>query len=133
MPNVIDAARKDEIFDRPSPSLEPGEQALSDFGHQLKLNGPPRLLLDDRRPVADAAACDNVADLHLDDIAATQLAVDREIEHRAVAQSAMFVEEKADGPNVTRLERSFGANHCSCIPWPPLTRSEEPTSELQSL
>jgi hypothetical protein len=41
--------------------------------------------------------------LHPNHVAATQLAVDRQVEQRPITQSTMLVKEKADGPNLPRL------------------------------
>jgi hypothetical protein len=49
------------------------------------LHGPPGLLLDDDRSGANPAATDKVANLNFNDVAAAQLAVDRQVEYRPVA------------------------------------------------
>jgi len=56
-------------------------------------------------------SCNNVADLHLHDITATQLAVDRGIEQRPVTQSSVLVEKETDRPYIAGLEWALGANH----------------------
>ena len=50
-----------------------------------KLNWPAGPLLDDDRARAYLTTSDDVADLDLDDVTSAQLAVDRQVEHRAVA------------------------------------------------
>ena len=50
---------------------------------EFKLNGPAGLLLDDDRAGSNPTAADKVADL--DNVTPTQLAVNREIEHGAIA------------------------------------------------
>jgi hypothetical protein len=50
-----------------------------------KLNWPAGPLLDDDRARAYLTTSDDVTDLDLDDVTSAQLAVDRQVEHRAVA------------------------------------------------
>jgi hypothetical protein len=42
-------------------------------------------------------------DFHPNHVAATQLAIDRQIEQRPITQPTMLVEEKMDGPNLPPL------------------------------
>ena len=78
------------------------------------------LLLDYRRPVSNGTASDDVPNLHLDDIAAAQLAIDRQVEQRPVPQSAVFVEEKAYRPHVAWFQRPLRAHHVASVPRPTL-------------
>jgi uncharacterized protein (DUF1778 family) len=114
--HVVHAAREDEIVERAAAAGEPGEQCLACLGHQLELHRSVGLLLNDSCARSQRSSCDDVADLHLDDVATAQLAVDREVEQRPVAQSSMLIEKEADCPNVARLQRPLGANHIARIP-----------------
>jgi hypothetical protein len=87
------------------------------------LNWPAGLLLNSRCAIADFAAADDIANLELDEITATQLAVDRQIEQRSITKAFMFVEIEANGPDIARLEWSFWANTLSCIPGAPFMNS----------
>jgi hypothetical protein len=58
-----------------------------------------------------SAAGDDVADLHLDDVAPAQLAVDRQIEQHTVTQSSVLVEKKADRPQIAWFKRALRAHH----------------------
>jgi hypothetical protein len=69
------------------------------------------------------ATADDVTNLELDEITATQLAVDRQIEQRSIAKALMFVEIKPNSPDIARLERALGPNILSCVPGAPLVIS----------
>ena len=71
---------------------------------QLKLYGPLCLSLHDHRPAQDLAAVRNVANTQIDEITATQLAVDREIEHCQVSNPAPILQVDADGPDILGFE-----------------------------
>jgi hypothetical protein len=49
------------------------------------------LLLDDDSPVADHATGHKLTDPNFDDVAASQLAVDREVEQRSIAEPTLAV------------------------------------------
>jgi hypothetical protein len=83
--HVVDPARKDEIEDRAATALQPCLQACTRLSHDFELNRPAGLLLNNRRALADLVAADDVTNLELDEIAAPQLAVDRQIEQRSIA------------------------------------------------
>jgi len=83
------------------------------------LDWPAGLLLDDRRSVADLAAAENVANLKLDEIAATQLAVDRQIEQRSISDALVLILIEPNSPNIPRFEGAFGAYILSSVPRAP--------------
>lgn len=89
---------------------------------QLELDRPACLLLYDCRPRSNPAAADDLADLHFDDIAATQLAVDGKVEHGPVAQPPFSVEPKPYRPYLLRLQRALWSNHAPGIPRPSHSR-----------
>lgn len=62
------------------PSTNGGSGLLCD----LELDRPPRLPLNDHRPIADTAGARGVADHNGDQVATTKLAVDGEIEKRQI-------------------------------------------------
>ncbi|MBS4076605.1 hypothetical protein KGY14_15560 [Ameyamaea chiangmaiensis] len=51
----------------------------------------------------DLSAADNVADLHLHQVAAPKLAIDGEIEKRPISQAAALIEVKTDSPDLLRF------------------------------
>jgi hypothetical protein len=85
MIGVIDPARKDKVVERASATFKPSQDAGSGGLQELELNRPTGLLLDDDCSGTNPTTTDKVADLEFDDVATAQLAVDRKIEHRAVA------------------------------------------------
>lgn len=62
------------------------------------------------------SAVDEVADFHPHEVAATQLAVDREIEQRAISQSAALIEVKSNFPYLLRFHRALRADGPSGMP-----------------
>ncbi|EMD82377.1 hypothetical protein C725_2098 [Pacificimonas flava] len=64
------------------------------------MHGTIGLLLDDDGSIANISACDDIADLDLDQVTAAQLAVDGEVEKCFVPQSAFAVEMEADRPDL---------------------------------
>jgi hypothetical protein len=54
---------------------------------------------------SDLATANDVANLETDDIATTELAIDRDIEMRAVTELSMVIEIEADAPYLLRLQR----------------------------
>jgi hypothetical protein len=100
---VINPAWMDEIEDRATAALEPGSQAPSRLSHYLELHWPASLQLDDSGAVANLPTAHDISDLDLDEITATQLAVDCQIKQRSVPQSSLLVEIVSNGPDVARL------------------------------
>jgi len=78
------------------------------------------LLLNYSRTVSNGTTGDDIPNLHLDDVAAAQLAIDGEIEQCPVTQSPVFVEEKAYCPDVAWFQRALGSHHVASIPRPTL-------------
>jgi hypothetical protein len=101
--SAIYAAREHIISQRSAPPFQPGKQASSCIRQQLELDRPISLLLHDDCSGANLPANYQVADLYLNHVAATQLAVDRQVKQRPITQPTMLVKEKADGPNLPRF------------------------------
>jgi hypothetical protein len=123
MIGVIDAARKGVFDDRAATPIKPCQKAGTRIIHQLELDRPTRLLLNDDRPGPDLAAADQFADFNLYDIAAPQLAIDRQIEKCSVTDATVLIEEEANGSNLTWLQRSFGSDLAASIPSPAFLRT----------
>ena len=77
MAHVTDPAWESIIVDRAATPLQPRKQARAETRRQLKLNRSARLLWDENRSVFDLGTGDDIADLDLDQVAATQIAVKR--------------------------------------------------------
>ena len=58
----------------------------------------------------------DVAHAQTDEIAATQLAVDRQVEHGQVTNRMGVLKVDADGPDVLRLERWLLADEFAFVP-----------------
>ncbi|ESY59980.1 hypothetical protein [Mesorhizobium opportunistum] len=72
--------------------------------------------MDDHRASSDFRSYNKVADFDLDEIAAAQLAVDRQIEERSVSQTPFSIEKEAYSPHLSRFQRAFRSNLLACIP-----------------
>ena len=70
----------------------------------------PGFPLDDRNPIADHAADHEVGDPQPYEIAAPELAVDREVEDSEIAQVPRKFETRSDGPNLLWLKRPLLAD-----------------------
>src|SRR6516225_5720193 len=77
---VVDAARKDVGASIWRTHDQPVLQRGSGLFRDLKLNRTAGLVLDDRRPLSHTAARSYVVDPKADEIAATQLAINGEVE-----------------------------------------------------
>src|ERR1700678_3093234 len=104
MIGMINPAREGVVVESATSTFEPSEQTATGRLEELELNGATGFLLNYDSLRANPAAADKVADLDLDDVAPAQLAVDREI-----AQPALPIKPKPDGPDLLGLQRSFGS------------------------
>jgi hypothetical protein len=120
---VIDAAGKGVIVDGAATPLKPRKQARACIVLQFKLDGPAGLLLYDDRASADLTATNQIADLDLHDIAAPQLAIDRQVEERPVSMASMLIEEEPYRPDLTRFQRPFCAHFAPGVPAANLARN----------
>jgi len=73
---------------------------LTGLFSQLKPNGTPYLFLANARSVNRISVRSNVLDLEGDEITASQLAVDGQIEQRQIAGSFLDLELGPDRPNM---------------------------------
>ena len=94
------------------PSLE---SVTGRLGH-LERYRSAGLLLNDGRPEAHAFAEVDVGHAQLDEIAATKLAVDRDVEHGEVADVPVMLEAGPDGPDVSGLEGRLRADDAAAVP-----------------
>jgi len=74
-------------------------------------------LLHDDSSRGDLIAMANVAHPQLDEIAASELAVDAEIEQCELANPAGHLRPNPQRPNVLQLERRLLTNDLSIVPW----------------
>jgi hypothetical protein len=114
--HVIVAAWKDEVVQRAAPPLQPCAHRLPSRVHEFELNRPLGFLLNDEGTVTDTPACDDISNSYPDNITAAQLAIDRKIEQRSVAQSPMLIKPEAYGPDLLLFERALRADQSTLIP-----------------
>ena len=95
---MVDPARKRILIDRSSTSFKPGKKAGSHVTRNLKLDRPPRLLLNDDRSRLYLQSGYHIANPDLDEVTAAKLAVDREIEQGSVPDASLAIKEEADRP-----------------------------------
>ena len=74
----------------------PGEHAAARALRHLEPDRGSCLLLDDQRQAPHYAASHHIADPQLDEVAAAQLTVDRQVEQGEVACSALPLQMKSD-------------------------------------
>jgi hypothetical protein len=116
MPGVIDAARADKVLERAASALQPREQCRSRRLEDFKLDRPTGLSLDDRSSLSDGISAHHIVSTDTDQVAAAQLAVDREIEQGTVSKAPFLVEPEADRPNFLLLQRPLRTNLPAHIP-----------------
>jgi len=84
---------------------------------QLELDWPPGLLLSDGRTIDRIAIRSDISDPQGEDVATTQLAVDRKVEKGKVAGPSFDQESGSDRPNLVRPQRRFGSDQLTFVPW----------------
>jgi hypothetical protein len=89
------------------------------LGHNFELHWPAGFLLDHGGTIAKGSTADQIANPNFDDFAATQFAVDGEIEQGTISQPLMLVEEKTDRPDVAGLQWSLWADILAGVPGAP--------------
>jgi hypothetical protein len=88
----------------------------------LKLNRSPGLLLDHRRSIANFPAGEYVVDPQPHEVAASELAVDGQIEHRKIALAALQLQADTNCPDALWLQRALLAGHATLVPGVTLPR-----------
>ena len=96
MPITVNSAGKHIIVNRAAPPLEPGQQASPSVWERFELNRSARFLLHYDRASSGLPATDDVANLHLRQVTAPELAVDCQVEQRPISQAATLIEVESD-------------------------------------
>src|SRR6266446_6150271 len=94
----------------------PGEDRFSGELSDFELNRPLCLLLHDDRARGDSIAMSDIANAQLHEIAAAQLAVDRQVEQRELALAIAQLEANAYCPNLPEFERCLLPDQLSVAP-----------------
>jgi hypothetical protein len=113
------SAREEPVAIPLGPNSKPPQHRLPGCFHQLEDNGSACLALHDGGSGPDAARQNHVSDAEVHKIAASQLAVDREIEQREIAYAVLVSELGPDCPDIFRFERRFGADQKPRVPRVP--------------
>jgi hypothetical protein len=87
--------------------------------HDFKLDRSPCLFLDHGATVSHPAADAYVVDLQADEIATSELAVDREIEQGKISFPTLQLKPNPNGPGIFRLERALLADQAAVVPGSP--------------
>jgi hypothetical protein len=83
---------------------------------QLKSDGPPCFLLSNRCAIRRVAAGGDILDPDSNDVTAAKLAVDCQIEHREVANSAFDLELCPDRPDMFRSQWRLCPGQLAFVP-----------------
>src|SRR3954452_18213404 len=106
-----------------------GDHPLSDraarLRRDLELHGTACLFLDDRRSVANPSAGTHVIDPQPHQVAASELAIDGQIEHRKIALTPLQLEANANDPDVLRPQGALLSDQPSLVPGCALLRGSE--------
>src|SRR5487761_2049054 len=82
----------------------------------LELHRPPGLLLHDDCTGSDVTALDDIVHAETDQITATQLAINGEVEQREFARSMIQPQPNPDGPDFLQLKRGLLAKQLTFVP-----------------
>src|SRR5262249_24597383 len=83
---------------------------------QLEANGTAGFPLPDICSVDGVAIGRHVIDAQCHEIAAAELAIDGQIEHRQIARALFKLQLGADGPDMTGPQRRFRAGYLALVP-----------------
>jgi hypothetical protein len=113
----VNSAWEEEIIRSQASLLDPCLDGIACRLRDLELNWPQRLLLRDDCSSRDLVAVADIADFELDEVAATQFAVDAEVEQRELSDTVRHLEANSQRPDVLQLERRLLANDLALVPW----------------
>jgi hypothetical protein len=116
VPQPISSAGKDVLVKRATAPFKPLEQACASGLQELELHRATSLLLNDDGSLADAGSTDQLINLNLHEVATAKLAVDRQVEERAIAQALLLLKEEAHSPHLLWQERALSAELTANIP-----------------
>ena len=94
----------------------PGPDGLARVLRNLELDRPLGLALDNRHAFADPITNHKISDIQTNEVAASQLAIDRKIEECQVPEIAREFKPGADGPNLLREKRAFLTDKAPLVP-----------------
>ncbi len=112
----IDPARKQRLALMQVLLLQPAPHSLPGLLCDLELNGPPRLPLHDRSSAPHPAIEGYIVNPKRDEVAGSQLAVERQIQQSQVANSVRNLEPDPNGPDLLGFERWFRSDQLAPVP-----------------
>ena len=150
MREPVNAAGKDILVKSATSPLKPLKQACASGLQEFELHWPTSLLLDDDRSLTDASSTYDLINLDLHEVATSKLAVDRQVEERAIAEAMLLLQEEPHRPHLLWQEWSLSAKLTANIPRgavfltgivdcmshassPQANRAEEKTSDAAEL
>lgn len=95
---------------------EPSGQRFALGICQFEGHGSACFLLDDRGPQSHCAAEDDIADPKANQVATSQPAVYRQVEHGEVAYAMVMLKPSSNSPDMTRLQWGLGTNQAPRVP-----------------
>src|SRR6516225_10142975 len=106
-------------FDPRQPVMDRDPGLLRNF----ELNRSPSLFLNHGATMPHPAAGAYVVDSQADEIAASELAVDREVEQGKISFPALQLKPNPDSRDIFRLERALLADQAALVPGSPRARN----------
>lgn len=97
-------------------SSHPVADCCSGLFSNFELDGPARLPLDHGGAVANMPSHTYVVDSQPHEIAAAQLAIDREIEQGEIAAMLFKLQSDPDGPDLLWFQRTFLTDEAALVP-----------------
>jgi len=116
MLELVQPAREQKALRAQVCRTDPVPECIPGLLGNLELYRALGLLLHHHRPRGDLVSMGDVSYSQLDQIAPPQLAVDRQVEQRKVAQGLRELQSYADGPDLLQLQRRFLANKLPLVP-----------------
>jgi hypothetical protein len=111
-----EAAREQILSPYATETGRPISDSASGLLGDFETNRSAHLLLDYRCSIANPPARAYVVDFKTNEVAAPQLAVDGEIEHREITFAVLQLEPHPDRPHVLRLQRALLTDQASLVP-----------------
>ena len=112
----MESAGKEEVFRLQASLLDPRLQGIPGGRRDFELDRALGLVLQDDSSRLDLIPMAYVADLQSDEIAATQLAVDAQVEQRELAHPVLHLEADAERPDFLELERGLLPHDLALVP-----------------
>jgi hypothetical protein len=113
---ILHFAREEVLVAPQAGFLQPGRDSYSRWLRQLELYRPLCLPLDDHCAGEYLISVGYIAHMQIDQIAATQFAVNGQIEHGQVTNRMRVLQVDPNGPDVLRLEGRLLPDEFPLIP-----------------